>query len=63
MRHFDLGDGVRLGIGHDTLGSEDSTESSEVDLGQNLGQRDLGQGFSTNKSDEIRKEQFDLVSI
>lgn len=62
MRHYDLGDGVRLGIGHDALDSEDSFESSEFDMGQGFNDT-LGQGFFTNKSSEIKREQFNLVSV
>jgi hypothetical protein len=40
MQHYDLGDGVRVGIGHTNFDSEDSTESSEFSISH-------GQGFNT----------------
>ncbi|KAI6171515.1 Galectin-4-like [Aphelenchoides bicaudatus] len=59
MQHFDLGDGVRVGIGHNTLDntfeSEDSIDSSEFELGQGFEQR-----FFTDRSGEIKREQFNL---
>lgn len=73
MRHYDLGDGVRVGIGRhnddESLNSEESNESnesSELDMSSHstpMGQqlRSLGQGFFMNKGTDIKREQFNLV--